>query len=123
MHIDTLELLEGFGYDSHTAHLIAIQAHKHGLTPADVATWLYEAENSRTIRNPRGFVRARITNGDKPPLSRSSRSTHLPDFHEKLGLLCPDCQTRPCVCDWDPEIETFTDFRERIIKPTGGTEQ
>lgn len=121
MHTDTLNLLIGFGYDSHTAHLIAIQAHKHGLTPDDVTAWIAEATYSGTIRNPRGFVRAAITRGDKPPAPEASRSHHFPETNYLSPALCPNCQARPCLCDWDSETETLSEFRERTIPGIGGT--
>jgi len=113
---DMHELLEGFGYDTHTAHLVALQAHKHNLTLEDVAAWIAEATYSRTVRNPRGFVRARIRSGDKPPAPDASRSRHFPASTYLTAVFCPDCQARPCICDWDPDEETLTDFRERTLK-------
>ncbi|MBA7671060.1 hypothetical protein ES703_79211 [subsurface metagenome] len=116
MDADIQDILENFGYDSHTAHLVADQARKHDLTLADVVTWIREARTSKTIRNPRGFVRARIRSGDKPPAPEASRSTHLDRHRYVSPALCPNCQARPCVCDWDPDEETLADFRERILK-------
>lgn len=119
MDTTTQELLENFGYDTHTAHLVADQAHKHGLSPADVAAWIKEATTSHTIRDPRAFVRASITRGDKPPAPDRSRSTH-PDRHRYASpLLCPDCQARPCICDWDPQTESLADFHERTTDRKG----
>lgn len=114
-------MLEGFGYDSHTARLIATQAHKNNLTIADVAAWIAEATYSGTIRNPRGFVRAAITRGDKPPAPEASRSRHFPNANYLTDHFCPDCQARPCVCDWDPAIETLSEFRYRTAPEIGGT--
>jgi len=113
------ELLIGFGYDTHTARLVADQARKHGLSPADVAAWIEEARASHTIKNPHGFVRASITRGDKPPLRSSSRSAHQSRHRYASQFLCPDCQARPCICDWNPEAESLADFRERTTDRKG----
>lgn len=118
---DMHELLEGFGYDSHTAHLVALQAYKHDLTLDDVAAWIAEATYSGTIRNPRGFVRASIARGDKPPALQASKSRHFPNTNYLTEAYCPDCQTRPCVCAWDPVTETLSEFRYRTAPKTGGT--
>ncbi len=116
------ELLEAFGYDTHTAHLITAQALRHGLTKEDVAAWIAEATHSGTIINPRGFVRAVITRGDKLPDTEVPRNHHFPRTNYLTNHFCPDCQARPCVCDWDPATETLADFRHRTALPTGGIE-
>lgn len=115
------ELLEGFGYDTHTAHLITAQALRHGLTLADVTAWIEEATRSVTLTNPRGFVRAAIARGDKPPAPATSWSLHLPNTNYLTDVYCPDCQARPCVCDWDPTKETLSEFRYRTAPSIGGT--
>jgi hypothetical protein len=113
---DTRDLLTGFGYDGHTACLIASYARRHELTYADIEAWIVEAQTSRTIRNPLGFVRARIQGGDKPPSSSTSRSTHADRRRYLTQSACPTCGTYPCICDWDPETENLHDYRERMLE-------
>lgn len=113
---ETRELLIHFGYDGHTACLIAAHARRHSLTYADIEAWIAEAYTSQTIRNPLGFVRARIQGGDKPPSSSTSRSTHADRQRYVSQFFCPDCQTSPCICDWDPEAKSLHDYRQRKIQ-------
>lgn len=117
---DTHDLLTGFGYDAHTACLIASYARRHDLTHADIEAWIVEATTSQTIRNPLGFVRARIQGGDKPPPPRTSRSTHADRQRYVSSHFCPDCQTWPCICEWDPETENLHDYRERMLEQERG---
>ena len=112
---ETRELLISFGYDGHTACLVAAQARRHNLTHDDITAWIAEARASHTIHNPLGFVRARIQGGDKPPSSSASRSTHDDRQRYVSDHFCPDCQTWPCICDWDPKIETLHEHRERML--------
>lgn len=113
---ETRELLTDFGYDPHTACLIAAQARRHKLTYDDIEVWIAEAYTSKTIRNPLGFVRARIQGGDKPPSSRTAGSTHADRQRYVSQFFCPNCQTWPCICNWDPETENLHDYRERKIR-------
>lgn len=113
---ETYKLLIRFGYDSHTVALLTAQAHHHNLTHADIAAWIVEAQTSRTINNPLGFVRARIQGGDKPPSSSASRSTHADRQRYVSQFFCPDCQTSPCICDWNSKAESLHDYRQRIIQ-------
>jgi hypothetical protein len=113
---DTRDLLTGFGYDEHTACLIASYARRHDLTHADIEAWIVEATTSQTIRNPLGFVRARIQGGDKPPSLSVSRSTHADRNRYLTQFACSTCGTYPCVCDWDPEIEALHDYRKRMLE-------
>lgn len=113
---DTRDLLTGFGYDGHTACLIASYARRHDLTHADIEAWIIEARTSHTIHNPLGFVRARIQNGDKPPHPDASRSTHHDRTRYLTQFACPKCGTYPCVCDWDPTAEPIHEYRERKIR-------
>jgi len=112
---DTRETLIEFGYDAHTACLIASYARRHKLTQTDVEAWIVEAQTSQTIRNPLGFVRARIQGGDKPPRPEALRSTHEDRHRYVSEHFCPDCQTWPCICNWDPETEPLHDYRERKL--------
>lgn len=113
---ETRDLLTGFGYDAHTACLIMSYARRHELTYADIEAWIVEATTSQTIRNPLGFVRARIQGGDKPPSLSVSRSTHDDRRRYLTQFACPKCGTYPCVCNWDPETEPLHDYRERKIR-------
>lgn len=113
-------LLQSFGYDTHTAALITAQAVEHKLTLTDVAGWIREATHSHTIRNPRAFVRAVISRGDKPPAPEASRSRHLSASNYLSSHFCPDCQARPCVCNWDPSVETLSEHFNRTAPDTGG---
>lgn len=113
---DTRKLLTDFGYDAHTACLVAAQARRHNLTHADIEAWIIEARTSHTIHNPLGFVRARIQNGDKPPSSNASRSTHANRSRYLTQFACPKCGTYPCVCDWNPETEALHDYRQRMLE-------
>lgn len=109
------KILTDFGYDGHTACLVAAQARRHELTQADIEAWIAEASISHTIQNPLGFVRARIQGGDKPPSSSASRSTHADRNRYLTQFACAKCGTYPCVCEWDPETETLHDYRERML--------
>jgi len=117
MDNDTIrKILTDFGYDDHTACLIASYARRHDLTQADIEAWITEASTSQTIRNPLGFVRARIQRGDKPPSSRSIISTHEDRQRYLVKGACPRCGTYPCMCDWDPETEDLHDYRDHKIE-------
>lgn len=91
-------LLTEFGFTRRTATVLSQSANKHGLTPKDVLAWITEARSSTTLHNPRGFVRARIVDGDSPPTppikpgSREDRRRYL------TWSDCVVCQKRPCVC-------------------------
>jgi len=110
------KILTNFGYDTHTACVVAAQARRHNLTQADIEAWIVEASTSLTIHNPRGFVRARIQGGDKPPSSSTSRSTHADRHRYLVQFACPKCGTYPCICDWDPEAEDLHDYRQRKLE-------
>jgi len=112
---DARELLTEFGYDAHTACLIAAQARRHSLTHADIEAWIAEATASHSLTNPLGFVRARIQGGDKPPSSSASRSIHENRQRYVSKFFCPDCQTWPCICEWDPGEETLHEYRVRQL--------
>lgn len=113
---DAQALLTHFGYDGHTARLIAAHARRNKLTYADIEAWIAEAYTSQTIHNPLGFVRARIQRGDKPPSPSASRSTHDDRQRYVSQFFCPDCQTSPCICDYDPMDGTIQDYRQRKIQ-------
>lgn len=123
MDISIHEQLEAFGYNTRTSRIIAAQARDNGLTRADVAAWIAEATCSKTIRNPRGFVRASIARGDKPPAPDASRCHHFPSTNYVTEAYCPNCQARPCVCDWDPAKETLSEFRHRTAPTIQGAKQ
>lgn len=109
------KILTDFGYDGHTACVVAAQARRHDLTQADIEAWIVEATTSATIHNPLGFVRARIQGGDKPPSSSASRSTHHDRQRYISQFMCPGCQTWPCLCEWDPNKETVHEYRLRKL--------
>lgn len=109
-----LDLLIGFGYDTHVALAVANDARRNHLTPANVAAWIDEALTSTTLSNPRGFVRARIRDGHQPPqpLDRL-RQAHASRQRYRGWGICPNCQARPCLCEWDAEKESLTQFKAR----------
>lgn len=58
-------LLAAFGFTAKDAKIIAEKAHENGLDQADVQAWIDEAQASRSLYNPLGFVRLRIQDGDR----------------------------------------------------------
>ena len=71
-------LLVDFGFTLRDAGRITECAHENGLDLADVQAWIDEARSSTSLHNPRGFVRARIQDGDKPPPAVAADCHHTP---------------------------------------------
>lgn len=122
-------LLIEFGFTATDAPKIARRAHQNALTLADVQAWIDEAYRSRSIHNPRGFVRARIRSGDKIvswPAADCHHTNRRTSAHDRqryanwlpgprtpithtcacgrvvyASHICPDCGTCPtcCTCD------------------------
>lgn len=109
-----LDLLIDFGYDSYTALKIAADARRHLFTSDDVAAWIDHAISSKTLANPRGFVRARIRDGHTPPRPLDPlRQEHAARQRYASWGICPKCSSRPCMCNWDREKETLAQYRQR----------
>jgi len=123
---ETATLLNDFGFTASAAAKIAHRAHENGLTLEHVQAWIHEAEQSTSLYNPQGFVRARLEAGDKPAL-RPQGDPHITDRKRYLGWtpvshrptlprhlqptqictcgrviyaahICPDCDTCPKCC-------------------------
>lgn len=127
---DTATLLLNFGFTARDAVKIARRAHENGLTLEHVQAWIREAEQSTSLHNPHGFVRARIEDGDKlPPQHKvdphiSDRHRYVTEWAVHRGQLsittrpvtqtctcgrvvyashiCPDCATCPTCCTCQP---------------------
>jgi len=80
---EVTSLLHAFGFTARDAHKIARQVEKNGLSLEDVKAWVDEANNSTSLLNPLGFVRARLQDGDKAPARVPLERRHL-DRHRYL---------------------------------------
>lgn len=76
-------LLIQFGFTLRDAGRITQSAQENNLALADVQAWIDEARASTSLHNPRGFVRARIQDGDKL-VHRSEGDPHITDRHRYL---------------------------------------
>ena len=130
---DTATLLISFGFTARDAIKIARCAHEKGLTLEHVQAWIHEAEQSTSLYNPHGFVRARIEDGDKM-VRRPEGDPHIANRQRYLGWsprrlhirfqrsypltqacacgrvvyathICPDCGTCPTCCTCDPTLQ------------------
>lgn len=124
---DMAALLTDFGFTAKDAKKIAQTAHENGLTPDHVQAWISEAEQSTSLYNPHGFVRARIEDGDKL-VRRPEGDAHITNRNRYLQWsaasrfprpklrfpptqtcacgrvvyetrICPDCSTCPTCCN------------------------
>jgi len=131
---ETATLLTNFGFTARDAVKIAHRAHENGLTLEHVQAWISEAQQSTSLYNPRGFVRARIEDGDKmvrrpevdPHITDRQHykdwSPNSPSPRPKLRFpptqtctcgrvvyetrICPDCGTCPTCCTCELEEPT-----------------
>ena len=101
-------LLVEFGFTLRDAGRVTRSAHQNNLTLADVQAWIDEARASTSLHNPRGFVRARIQDGDKTA-HRSAAARHQSLTHTcacgrvvYASHICPDCGTCPKCCACEP---------------------
>lgn len=137
----TSELLTAFGYDSRIVRLLTLLAYENKLSHADLVTWIDHINASQSIRNPQGFLRSVITRGDKPARAPSiNKDMHeqseqareqYPDYNIAARLMantpppsltryiCSQCNALPCLCDWDPNLETRDEFRARFRSRQG----
>lgn len=94
------------GLPQHICKALARKAKEQGWTEQDVETLVKIALESPTVRIPKAFVISRIrlnireTNGGK-------------DDKSPMVEICDDCRVHPCLCDWDPKVETITQFKAR----------
>ena len=83
---DIAALLTDFGFTARDAVKIAHRAHENGLALEHVQAWIHEAEQSTSLHNPHGFVRARIEDGDKI-VRRPEGDPHTTDRQRYLRWL------------------------------------
>jgi len=109
----TASLLTDFGFTPRDAIKIARRARENDLTLAHVQAWIHEAQQSTSLYNPRGFVRARIEDGDKT-LCRPKGPGHHSLTHTctcgrivYASHICLDCDRCPtcCTCEPDPPLK------------------
>lgn len=64
---EAITLLKAFGFTAREAEKIAKRAYENNLSLTDIQAWIDEAKASISLFNPRGFVRARLQDGDRLP--------------------------------------------------------
>lgn len=108
-----------FGFTKASAIAIAARARDKGLALADAQAWIQEAQTSTSLRNPLGFVRARLQDGDKLNARAPAASHHPQTATCKCGRLvplihiCTDCYLCPycctCLLPYEDEESTMND--------------
>ena len=104
------EIIARSGLPEHTARYLAHVCRAQHWKESDVESLVELATTSSSIKSPAAFVRHRITHDIKdesPPKPKT--------FGETLReLACSSCHTYPCTCSWDPEQETWADYRRGV---------
>jgi hypothetical protein len=74
--VAVVQLLSDFGFETADSQAIAEEALEAGLTEEDVEGWIEYVRRQENLKNPKGFLRARLRSGEEPPWEEDQ---HDPD--------------------------------------------